>query len=357
MVKIEPVYHNKKLTGFQKVKANGQKQFLAAAQWPSEAKLRARGIDETHAEIKENNRRMLMKARRVRRKTRRSKKSKSRSRRRLSPHEKAFRKHYQRRGETKTMRPSMMYSLDKTDESSSSIPDAPPRPEAPSRLSLGAAVRKTRRRRKSTKSRRSSTRRRKTKSRSRRRKSKSRSKKSRIDSRAWASKKNQVLRRMLKKEFGRDVSRREFLALPDRVQREFQLQAYERAYPKQVVDSPDELLSNKALAKRVEKRNKAAAKRRASYTRAPREPDGQYPGEAQALHDFIDYYARKPYKTEAARLAAMRRDLDRTAKKVLKRSTSYNAWKANVDKYDLGGIDTADSDDEFLESYRQKIRK
>lgn len=209
---------------------------------------------------------------------------------------------------------------------------------------------------------------------------KSRSKSSKKEgSREWSKKKNQALRRLMKREFGHILSKAEYKALPKAVQRELQLQAYESAYPEKVKNSPDRLLSNKALSKRVSTQAKkakkealkAAKKARKSAksssrsaaksrsggkgpkSRAPMFPEGKYPGEAQAIQDFIAAYAGKEFKSDAARLAAMTKDLKKS-KKVVKRSTSYDAWKKEPWEYDLGGIDTEGSDDSFMRQLRSK---
>jgi len=65
----------------------------------------------------------------------------------------------------------------------------------------------------------------------------------------------------------------------------------------------------------------------------------------QAIQDFFQAYAKRPYKTEAARKRAITRDL-RTTDRVVKstHAPSYAAWKREPWKYDLPHVDTKGSE-------------
>lgn len=96
---------------------------------------------------------------------------------------------------------------------------------------------------------------------------------------------------------------------------------------------------------------KEETRRRRSRERAGRmgilEPDGAYPGHAQATEDFIRAYAARNYKTEGARKAAMTRDLRDREKASRRRhidhrdAASYQAWKKAPWDSDIKGLDSA----------------
>lgn len=215
------------------------------------------------------------------------------------------------------------------------------------------------------------------KSNSKARKSKSKSMAKDRKDRAWAEKKNQELVKLMKQYFGKRLELDEYKALPDTVKRELQLQAYEKAFPQRLKHSPEGKISNKARQARREAAAKKAAKASLSksktksksksasvgkgrrgrrpvrkHSAAPEGADGQYPGRADAIQDFIRAYMNKDYKTEGARAAAMTRDLKKS-NKVVNRKTSYNAWKKAPWDYDLGGIDTEGSEDSFIRNLRK----
>lgn len=116
-------------------------------------------------------------------------------------------------------------------------------------------------------------------------------------------------------------------------------------------------VSREARAVKVAARKLARAARKSrSRSTVSRHvlPDGAYPGEAQALSDFIDGYSRKTFKTAAARAQSMSRDLGTTGKVIRRQDkASYEAWKNEPWNYDIDGIDTQGSDSSFIENFRK----
>lgn len=114
---------------------------------------------------------------------------------------------------------------------------------------------------------------------------------------------------------------------------------------------------SKSRKSRKSRKSKSSRRRKSkSYRRAPRKARGGWPGEEQAIKDFIAAYKARPYKTEAARQAAITRDI-RLSRKYLNRSKDYAKWAAAPWKHDLHGIDDEGSEDSLWAVLREKYDK
>lgn len=177
----------------------------------------------------------------------------------------------------------------------------------------------------------------------------------------WSHKKNLKLKAIMRRDYGRVLTKEEFMRLPSEVRTEMQKQAYERAYPEFADKTPERLLSKEAQAKRAEKREKArrskslsrSGRKIRSYQEPHSGPRGSYKGAEQAIRDFVEAYERK-YPDRQARMSAMRRDLNNTKDRLVDPERGYDHWKNAPWDYDLRGVDTAESDDEFYEKLKVK---
>lgn len=73
---------------------------------------------------------------------------------------------------------------------------------------------------------------------------------------AWIKKKNTALKYLMRRDYGRVLSRAEFMDLPESVRTELQKQAYERAFPAVADRTPEHLLSHEGRAKRATRKEK-----------------------------------------------------------------------------------------------------
>lgn len=95
---------------------------------------------------------------------------------------------------------------------------------------------------------------------------------------------------------------------------------------KKQANAPLKVAQRKKVPKDAAKQNKVVA-----------QTDSEYPGDDQAIRDFIRAYASKKYSSSAVRKASMTQDL-RNRRDVVPK-TDYRKWKAEPWKYDLQGID------------------
>jgi hypothetical protein len=174
----------------------------------------------------------------------------------------------------------------------------------------------------------------------------------------WSSKKNNVLKRLMRRDYGRVLTESEFRALDPRIQAEMQKDAYEQAFPGKAKRTPEEFLSVAGRQRRAKERRRKSLSRSGRRLSRFQEPhkdarDG-YPGPEQAKKDFIAAYTRR-YPDKSVRKSAMRRDLNRSDKELVDPYKAYNLWKNEPWKYDLRGIDTAQSDDEYLHEENKRL--
>jgi hypothetical protein len=130
-----------------------------------------------------------------------------------------------------------------------------------------------------------------------------------------------------------------------------------------VEDSIDRSMSRKkevaAVKRASQQAKKAARKSVAALKRRVGAAQGGYPGDEQAVVDFLAAYQGKSYKTGAARLSAMSKDLRNKEKKGRRRvidhlsAEEYEAWKNAPWDSDLRGIDTKGSDESFIAKLRK----
>ncbi len=131
-----------------------------------------------------------------------------------------------------------------------------------------------------------------------------------------------------------------------------------------IEESIDRSVSRKkeaaAIKRASQQAKKAARKSVAALKRRIGAAQGSYPGDEEAVADFIRAYQGKSYKTPAARVAAMTRDLRNKQKKSRQHvidhlsAEEYEAWKNAPWDSDLRGIDTKGSDESFLEKLRKR---
>lgn len=184
-------------------------------------------------------------------------------------------------------------------------------------------------------------------------------------SHSWSDKKNAQLKKLLRRDYGRVLTRQEFMNLPEKVRSELQKQAYERAFKDKADRTPTRLLSEEGKEKRRLKEEKqrkdkslSRSGRKIRSHQIPYQQSGNgYPGPEQAKRDFIDAYTRK-YPERSTRLSVMRKDLNRTEDRLVDPYSpkGYETWKNEPWNYDLRGIDTAESDDSFYDTYKERTR-